>query len=110
MVTRLPTDGLLAEVIRCIVMAVQPVRIVLFGSAARGALHPHSDLDLLVVMPSGTHRRHTAQRIYQALAPLGVATDVVVVTESDVHDHADDFSLVLYPALREGKELYAARR
>lgn len=103
-------NGPLAEVIRCIVATVRPVRIVLFGSAARGALHPHSDLDLLIVMPNGTHRRRTAQRIYQAIAPLGVAADVVVVTESDVHDYADDFSLVLYPALREGKELYAAQR
>jgi len=58
--------------------------------------------------PDGVHRRRTAQRIYRALADLGVATDVVVVTEGDVRDQADNFSLVLYPALRQGRELYRA--
>jgi len=29
----------------------------LFGSAARGDMHSDTDLDILVVMPDGTHRR-----------------------------------------------------
>lgn len=86
------------------------VRIVLFGSAARGQMGPHSDLDLLVVMPDGVHRRHTAQRIYRSLLGFGVAKDVIVVTESDVRDYGDNPSLVLFPALREGKEIYVARK
>jgi len=91
-----------------IVEAVHPRRIVLFGSAARGQMGPHSDVDLLVVMPEGTHRRHTAQHLYRTLTGLGVAKDIVVVTESDVRDYGDNPSLVLYPALREGRELYRA--
>lgn len=101
-------SGLLDEAVRRIRAAVAPRRIVLFGSAARGEAGPSSDLDILVVMPDGVHRRRTAGRIYRALAGLGVPKDVVVVTESDVRAFADEPSLVLCPALREGKELYRA--
>jgi uncharacterized protein len=91
-----------------IVEAVHPRRVFLFGSAARGQMGPHSDVDLLVVMPDGAHRRQTAQHLYRALAGLGVAKDIVVVTESDVRQFADEPSMVVYPALKEGRELYRA--
>jgi len=81
---------------------------VLFGSAARGTLGPHSGLDLLVVMRDGVHRRRTAQAIYRGLAGLDVAKDIIVVTEKDMEEHGENPSLVICPALREGKELYRA--
>ena len=88
--------------------AVQPTRIILFGSAARGEMGTDSDLDLLVVMPDGTRRRRTAQTVYRCLGGLGIAKDVVVVTEADVRDYGDNPSMVLRLALREGREIYAA--
>ena len=99
---------LLDRVVARIVETVRPRRVVLFGSAARGQIGPHSDIDLLVVMPDGIHRRRTAQAIYLSLSGLGIAKDVVVVTESDVRDYGDNPSLVLFPALREGREIYRA--
>ena len=102
-----PDTKVLEELIKRIVEAAHPLRIILFGSAARGEMGPNSDLDVLVVVPEGTHRRHTAQTIYRNLIGFGCATDVVVATESDLHRYADDFSLIYYPALREGTEIYA---
>lgn len=97
-------DGL----VRHIVQAVQPKRIILFGSAVRGQMGPDSDLDVLVVMPDGTHRRRTARQIYRALRDLGHSKDIIVVTEEDIRRFGDEPSLVLCPALKEGKELYRA--
>jgi uncharacterized protein len=54
---------LLRRLVATIVETVQPQRIVLFGSGARGQFGQHCDLDLLVVMPDGAHRRQTARRI-----------------------------------------------
>ena len=99
---------LLDSLVMKIVDTVQPRRVILFGSAARGQMGPYSDVDLLVVMPDGAHRRRTAQRLHRALAGLGVAKDIVVVTESDVRQFADEPSLVIRPALGEGKEPYHA--
>ena len=101
-------QGLLDEVVKRTVKAVQPLRIILFGSAARGTMGQHSDLDLLVVVPDGVHRRRTAQAVYKSLRGMGFAKDVVVVTESDIRQYGDNPSLVIYPALRQGKELYHA--
>lgn len=69
---------------------------------------PDSDLDILVVMPDGTHRRRTATEIYHALRGIGLPKDVVVVTEADVRLHRHNISLVIKPAFDEGKEIYAA--
>ncbi len=103
-----PDREVLEEMVRRIVGAVNPVRIILFGSAARGQMRSDSDLDVLVVMPDGVHRRRTAQSIYRKLSGLGMAKDIVVVTEGDVREHGDNSSLVLYPALQQGKEIYRA--
>ena len=102
------TSELLDDLVERVVEAVHPRRIILFGSGARGDLGPNSDLDLLIVMTDGTHRRQTEGRLYRELSGLGVAKDLVVVTESDVRQFADEPSLVISPALKEGRELYQA--
>lgn len=99
---------MLDRLVAKIVETVSPRRIILFGSAARGQVKLHSDLDVMVVVPDGAHRRRTARRLYQALSGLGTSKDIVVVTESDVRQFSDEPSLVIHPALREGRELYRA--
>lgn len=101
-----PDQRVLQELVRRIVDAVHPLRIILFGSAARGEMGPDSDLDTLVIMPDGSHRGKTAQEIYRYLWGLGFAKDIVVVTESDIREHAVNPSLVIKEALEMGKELY----
>ena len=56
-----PNSELIDHLVRSIVEAVHPLRILLFGSAVRGEVNPNSDIDVLVVMPEGVHRRRTAQ-------------------------------------------------
>jgi uncharacterized protein len=99
---------LLDELVRRIVAAVHPLRIILFGSAARGEMGPDSDLDVLVVMPDGVHRRETARLIRRHLMGLGFAKDILVVTESDVEKHRANPYLIIKLAMDEGKELYHA--
>jgi predicted nucleotidyltransferase len=96
----------LEEIVRRIVEVAQPDKIILFGSALRGEMGPNSDVDLLVVK-SGVHRRRLAQAIYMHLFGVGQAVDVVVVTPEDIERYKDSFALVIEPALREGKVVYA---
>ncbi|MBI3302725.1 MAG: nucleotidyltransferase domain-containing protein [Deltaproteobacteria bacterium] len=58
-----PDSQLLKELVQRIVKAVHPIRIILFGSAARGEMGPNSDLDVLVVMPEGIHRGVLTRRV-----------------------------------------------
>jgi hypothetical protein len=42
------------------------------------------------------------------LRGLGFAVDVVVATPFDIRDYGWNPSLILYPVLQEGKEIYHA--
>lgn len=103
-----PDPRIIDNLVRRIVEVVHPLRIILFGSAARGDMGPYSDIDILVVIPDHIPRRQTARQIYQNLIGFGLGTDIVVATERDLQQYGNNFSLVYYPALREGREIYAA--
>jgi predicted nucleotidyltransferase len=103
-----PDPQAINELVRRIVEAVHPRRVILFGSAARGEMGPNSDLDVLVIMPDGTHRRRTAQEVYRRLWGFGFAKDIVVVTESDVQEYGTNPYMIIKNALEEGRELYHA--
>ena len=103
-----PSPALLDDLVRRIRSVVEPKRIILFGSAARGTMGPDSDLDVLVVVQDGVHSLRTSQAIYMALAGFGHAKDIVVVTESDVKRHMGKHWNIITPAIEEGRELYAA--
>jgi predicted nucleotidyltransferase len=103
-----PDSQLVDRMIRAVVASVRPLRIILFGSAARGNIGPDSDLDLLVVMPEGTHRRKTAQRLYRQMGGIGVPFDILVATPQDLELHRNNPGLIYQTILREGTEVYAA--
>ena len=96
----------LEEVIHRVVEVAQPHKIILFGSAARDAMGPHSDLDLLVVVQPGLHRRRLAQAIYRHLVGVGFPVDVVVVTQEDVERYRYASCLFIEPALLAGRWLH----
>lgn len=101
-------DAVLAEIIRRIVEVARPDRIILFGSAVTGRMGPNSDVDLLVVKRGHYHRGRLIEEIYMNLIGVGQAVDVIVVTPDDIQRYKDSHALVIAPALREGREVYAA--
>lgn len=100
--------AVLAEIVRRIVAVAAPERIVLFGSAARGEMGPDSDYDLLVIKAGDFHRGRLTDDIYMNLFGVGGAVDVVVVKPEDIERYRETPAMVIKPALREGRELYAA--
>lgn len=103
-----PDPAVLEEIIRRVVAVAQPDRIILFGSAARGGMGPDSDIDLLVVKSGVEHRRRLSQRIHRNLFGVAAAVDVVVVTPEDIEEYRDAVGAIIRPALRDGREIYAA--
>ena len=98
---------ILREVVRRIVRVANPERIILFGSSARGDENVDSDIDILVVKEC-VQRREVAGRIYQALIGVGRAVDVVVATPADIERYRHSPSMVIAPALGDGRVIYAA--
>ena len=100
------TDELLEEVVRRILSAGSPLKIVLFGSQARREARPDSDLDLLIIEPSDAPRYRRAPSYLRALAGLFPAKDVVVWTPEEAEEWAAVPHAFITTALREGRVLY----
>ncbi|HRU04548.1 MAG TPA: nucleotidyltransferase domain-containing protein [Candidatus Brocadiia bacterium] len=105
--TRRLQPHVLEDILQRIVALARPERIILFGSAARDDMGPNSDVDLLVVK-TGANRLDLTGRIYAALRGVAEAVDIIVVTPEDIEKYRDNPVLVICPALREGREVYAA--
>lgn len=103
-----PKERRFAELVQRIVDAVNPLRIILFGSAARGEAGQESDIDVLVIMPEGTHRRKTAQYLHTQLFGIPFSVDIIVATTGDLERHKENIGLIYRTILKEGRELYAA--
>lgn len=106
--TDVAMEPVVREAVERIVEQAHPLRIILFGSAARNERGPESDMDLLVVMPEGTPKRPTAQMLYRGLRGLSVPVDILVTTDADLNRQKDNPGLIYRTILQEGKELYAA--
>lgn len=100
-------DALLEEVVRRILSVGSPLKIVLFGSHARGEGRPDSDLDLMIVEePSGepTYKRATPYRM--ALPSLDMPVDIIVETPDKIADWANVPLAFTTTVMREGRVLY----
>ena len=102
-----PDPAVLADIVKRVVRAAKPEKIVLFGSAARGTMGPDSDIDLLVIKGGKFNRDRVTRDIYRNMSGAA-AVDALVVTPEEVERYRDTHCLVICPAMREGKVVYEA--
>ena len=101
-----PDASMVPMIVGRIVRLVDPIRIVLFGSQARGDDGPDSDLDILVVVDEPGDRRASRIAIRQALADLEVPVDIVVGTASEVSPDRTGPRGIVQWASERGNVLY----
>jgi predicted nucleotidyltransferase len=103
-------DPKLAEIVRRLVEAYEPLRIyLLFGSHARGDAGPDSDYDLLLVVPDDAPPARTSSRLaYEVLWGTGAAADVLVWTRSRFESRLHLPATLPATVVREGRLLHAA--
>ncbi|MCB0879745.1 MAG: nucleotidyltransferase domain-containing protein [Thermoleophilia bacterium] len=99
------TDADIQRVVDLVVGEVEPLRIVLFGSVARGEQHDGSDIDLMVVMPEGVRCLDVAKQLYRLGIPRA---DFIVTTPTHLAANEHRSGLVYRDIARDGRELYAA--
>ena len=99
---------LIGEIVRRIVAAVRPQRIILFGSAATGQMTPDSDIDLLILKAAPVGPLGESVRVRQALRGLSHPFDVIVMALDWYEDSKDVVGGLAYPTSGQGRVIYDA--
>jgi predicted nucleotidyltransferase len=94
------------KIVKRIVSEFHPLKIILFGSYARGAADFDSDVDLLIVMDMKGSKRKQAAKIDASLADRDIPLDLLVVSPQEFEQYRDIAGHILYPAVRQGRVLY----
>jgi uncharacterized protein len=105
------TEEVLSDMVQAIVREVDPERIYLFGSRARGEARQDSDVDLLIIVSEPFGPEHSRfqeiNRVYRALSSFRVPNDVLLYSSDEFAKWSQSLNHVLGRCSREGKLLYA---
>jgi predicted nucleotidyltransferase len=101
-------ESLVQEVVRRILAAAAPDKIILFGSAATGGMTRDSDIDLLIVERDPGDRRKKSVRFREMLCGLGYPFDVIVISTEWFEESKGVIGGIAYPANKYGKVIYEA--
>lgn len=98
----------LPSVVERVVERFDPLKVIVFGSLARGEPNYDSDVDLLVVFDDVEleNKRDLTVDIRRVLADIPVPVDVVVTDVDEIQRRGHIVGTVLRPALREGTVAY----
>jgi predicted nucleotidyltransferase len=95
----------IGEAVKQIVAIADPVRVIAFGSRARGDHQPHSDLDLAVVVdrydPEVDRRP-----LWRSQIPVLMPIDVIVYDVVREREMSDALNSLQWVVAREGVTLY----
>jgi predicted nucleotidyltransferase len=95
-----------AGVMTRIVAALHPEEIWLFGSRGRGTHAPHSDWDLMVVVPDSIDCE--AASAHDGLAPLRRArVDLVLVGRTVFDENRNAMGTLIHDVVTQGRQVYA---
>ena len=98
----------LPAVVERVAERFDPLKVVLFGSLARGEPNYDSDVDLLVVFDHVKleDKRPLVVEIRCVLAEIPVPVDIVVTDVDEIRRRGHLVGPILRPALEEGKVVY----
>ncbi len=93
-----------AELRRILAISI-PVRVYLFGSAARGEMTDMSDIDLLAIYSDETDLKLIRREYYASRRQVSVPVDMIFYTESEFARRAELGGVPMI-CKQEGKILY----
>jgi predicted nucleotidyltransferase len=103
-----PTAERLNDAVNRLVAAAHPLKVILFGSHARGEADDHSDVDLLIIEPTVSNRYEEMIRLNRALKGMLMPVDLLVISEQEFEARSRIPGTVEHAACKEGRVLYAA--
>jgi predicted nucleotidyltransferase len=105
--TQLVGEETIQEIVRRIVEAFAPHKIILFGSYAHGTPTPDSDLDLLVIMESSDSPALRSTKVAKVARPRYVTLSAIVRTPAEIKRRLEMEDFFIREILEKGRLLYA---
>lgn len=105
--TEIVTPGLIDYIVDKIVREIEPEKIILYGSYARGDFHKHSDIDLFIIKDGEEPSRMLQRKVDSLFSGRLFALDVRVRKPSEVAwNFRAQNPFYLYHIFKDGKVLY----
>lgn len=96
----------LRHLVDILIREVEPDRIILFGSRARGTNEERSDYDICIIKTGVVHRRKLAKQIYRLLYDIDVPVDIIVETPEHFDRLKDNRFLIYKEIAKHGEVIY----
>ena len=95
------------DLLRRVVARLDPRRVILFGSHARGEAAPESDWDLLIVLDDDAPAERLDWRaLHEARRGFRAAVDIIPCRDSDFRERVDVVGSLSWIAATEGVVVY----
>ena len=101
-------EQVLQQVVKRIVAASKPSRVIVFGSYGRDNADEDSDLDIMVIKPEVTDKGAEMARLHEVVGDVGTGVDVLVYSDDEFEKRSRVPGTVLYWARKKGRPLYEA--
>ena len=100
----------LSRIMEVLIREYQPEKLILFGSAAQGEIHPWSDLDLVVIKKTEKPLLERIEEVLRLVRPK-VGLDVLVYTPDELEALVDERRVfVLDEIIYKGAVAYERRK
>jgi predicted nucleotidyltransferase len=94
------------SIVRQIVSKYQPIKIILFGSAARGDYEKANDLDFLIIKDDVPHFGIDRMRELDEIVDRNIAADMLVYRSAEFNERVAMGDPFIRAILKEGRVLY----
>lgn len=97
----------LEKLIDIIIEEIDPDKVILFGSRARGDERAYSDYDIMIIKENLKNGRALLRKVYLSLSGIGAPVDLIIIDGKKLRENIDDPFMIYGEVLREGRILYA---
>lgn len=102
----MPDQKILDQIIKAIREVIEPDKIILFGSQARGDANINSDYDILIIKKEIPNYFELLKRLYRNMLTLDAKIDFILKTTEEVEKSKQKIISVTKEALNEGITIY----
>ena len=97
------TDEEINILIEKIVQRIGPIKVIVFGSYAKGTATYKSDLDIFIVKDSHMPMKYRAEELRPILSNLLVSVDIHVYTPEEVEEYGSEEYSFIHSVMKTGK-------